>query len=290
MTTATLAEPASGLTLRPEATRAPLGRLIGSELRWMLLRRRTVFALGGLALIPIIIGIGLSVATGSGMLAGGLDTLLRGNGLILPMLTLLLLANLFLPLVASMFAADAIAGESASGTLRGLLVAPIGRLRLLGVKAFGVAVASLVAVLVVAITSIIIGEILFGGTGMLSFSGTPVGFGGALGRIGLAVLWTTVQLFGIGAVALAISAFTEHPLVVMASTLAGVIVFSVLNNISQLSAIHPLLITNGTMSGAIPGLLGGPMDLGPYGQSMLVAACYTVIGLSVTAIRMVNPR
>lgn len=288
----TLTEPAAGVRLREGARTAPLGRLLRAELRLILLRRRTIFALIGLVLIPIAVGIGFAVASSSSGAGGpfsGMSALLNGNGMILPLAILMILvASPFLPLVSAMFAADALAGESANGTLRGLLVAPVGRVRLFGIKAFGVAIASLVAVLVVTIAALIVGEILFGGTGMLTFSGSSVGFGGALARIGLAILWASVQLLGIGFVALAISAFTEHPLVVMASTLAGVIVFGVLNSIQQLSAIHPLLITNS--GGAIPGLLAEPMELSQYGQSMLVAGCYAVIGLSITAARLVNPR
>lgn len=278
---------------RRTAETAPLGRLLRAELRWILLRRRTLFAFIGLAVVPIVLGIGLAVTSASTGGAGpmsGLDALLDGNGLVLPIAVLLLLSTMLLPLIAAMFAADAIAGETANGTLRGLLVAPVGRLRLVGMKSFGVAVATLLAVLVVAVVSIVVGEIAFGGTGMLSFSGSGIGIAGALGRIGLAVLWTTLQLYGIAAVALAVSSFTEHPLIVMASTLAGLIVFNVLGGIQQLSVIHPLLITNATANNALTGLLAQPMDMSKMGDGAIVACCYLVIGLSVTALRMVNPR
>ena len=52
---------------------------------------------------------------------------------------------LLLPLAVAMAAADAIAGEAAHGTLRGLLLAPVGRLRLVGMKAFGVLVVAVLA-------------------------------------------------------------------------------------------------------------------------------------------------
>ena len=46
-------------------------------------------------------------------------------------------------------------------------------------------------------------------------------------RVALAVGWSAVQMAAVGAVALAISAFTEHPLVVVVATMSGLIVFEV---------------------------------------------------------------
>ncbi len=40
---------------------APLGRLLGSELRWVLRRPRTLVLLGVFALIPVLIAIGVAV-------------------------------------------------------------------------------------------------------------------------------------------------------------------------------------------------------------------------------------
>ncbi len=58
---------------------------------------------------------------------------------------------LLLPLAVAMAAADAIAGESAQGTLRGLLISPVSRLRLVGMKAFGVLVVATLATLAIAV-------------------------------------------------------------------------------------------------------------------------------------------
>lgn len=287
-----LAEP-TGLTLRPAATRAPLLRVLRAELRWVLLRRRTIFAFVGLALIPIAIGIGLSIAAGTGAgppIAGGLGSFLNGNGMVLPLLDLVFMINMMLPLVSSMFSADAVAGEMAHGTLRGLLVSPVSRLRLVGMKSFGVAAATLLSVLITAVFALVTGLILFGGSGMLTLTGDNIGFVDTLGRLGIAVGWTTLQMWAVAAVALAISTFTDHPLVVMASTLAGIILFTVLDAIPQLSAIHPLLITDGWGGTGLTDLAGDPLDLSTLGSSALVALCYLVIGMSVATIRLINPR
>ena len=41
---------------------APLGRLLGAEVRWVLRRPRTLVMLGMFALIPVLIAIGVAAA------------------------------------------------------------------------------------------------------------------------------------------------------------------------------------------------------------------------------------
>ena len=158
---------------------------------------------------------------------------------------------LLLPLAVAMAAADAIAGEAASGTLRGLLLAPVGRLRLVGMKAFGVLVVAVAAVLALAVVGVLAGLIVVGGAGgqLVTLSGTTLGFGEALGRVALVAVWTVGQLAAVGAVALAVSAWTEHPLVVLAAVLGGLIVFGVLGAIPALDWLQPYLLTSGWSAG-----------------------------------------
>jgi ABC-2 type transport system permease protein len=274
--------------LRTGATHAPLGRLLRSELRWIFRRPRTLIALGLLALVPIAVAVGVAVS-GSPSTAGGpggLFAQLVGNGLALPVIALALTMQLLLPLVGSMSAADAIAGESAHGTLRGLLIAPVGRIRLFWVKASGVLAVVFAAVLVIAVVGLIAGLVLLGSDNLLTISGTHIGVGAALGRVGLAVLWVTVQMFAVAAVALAISACTQHPLVVMAATLAGVVVCAVLQSISVLDWLAPYLLTDSWMS--VIDLLRDPVPASTLWEGLARAACYLVIGLSLALARMVT--
>ena len=52
---------------------------------------------------------------------------------------------------------------------------------------------------------------------MLTMSGNVLPFGESLGRIALLAVLVTIQVWAVAAVALAISAATEHPLVVLAA-------------------------------------------------------------------------
>jgi ABC-2 type transport system permease protein len=263
--------------------RAPLGRLLASELRWTLRRPRTVIAIVLLSLVPVLIGVGTLIAGRRGA-GNGMFTILVGNGFVLPILSLTLLLTMLLPLLGAMSAADALAGEAAHGTLRGLLVAPVSRTRLLGVKAFGVATTVLIAVVGIAVVGMITGIVLVGTDGMITMSGTTMSFGDALARIGLAVVWVTFQVWAVAAVALAVSAFTEHPLVVMAATLAGALVFGVLTLIPQLDWLQPYLLTSSWT--AITDVLRDPLPWDGLVNSTLKAACYLLIGLSVAYARV----
>jgi ABC-2 type transport system permease protein len=262
---------------------APIGRLLGSEVRWLLRRPRTLVMLGLFALMPVTIAIGVVASNRSGGLVGNIV----GNGLVLPVVALILAQALLLPLAVGMAAADALAGESAAGTLRGLLIAPVSRLRLVGMKAFGVLVVAVLATGVIAVVGALAGVLLVGGTdGLVTLSGTTVGVGGALGRIALAVAWTVGQLAAIGAVALAVSAWTEHPLVVLASVLGMVIVFGVLGAIPALDWLQPYLLTSGWTSGA--DVLRDPLPAHGLVESTLRALCYLALGGGLTVYRMLR--
>ena len=267
---------------------APLGRLLGAEVRWVLRRPRTLVLLGVFALIPVLIAIGVSVADRRAGPGRGLIGAVAGNGLVLPVAAMAVSLTLLLPLAVAMAAADAIAGEAAAGTLRGLLLAPVGRLRLVVMKAFGVLVVAVAAVVVIAVVGVLAGMLVVGGptAQLITLSGTTVGFGDALGRVALVAVWTIGQLAAVGAVALAVSAVTEHPLVVLAAVLAGLIVFGVLGAIPTLSWLQPYLLTSGWSAGT--DALRDPLPLDGMAQATGRALCYLAVGAGATVATMLR--
>lgn len=269
--------------------RAPLGRLLRSELRLIFRRPRTIIGLVGIALVPVIAGLGISIASRSpdneGPPGVGIAAILEGNGLILPIFSMVLgLSTLMLPLATAMWSADALAGEAANGTLRGLFVAPVSRIRVLGIKAFGVFVVSLTAVVVLAVVGTIAGVIFLGGDSMLTISGSTLGFGPAMGRVALAAGLTLAVLLAVGAVGLAVSASTEHPMVVLAATVGVLIVSGVLGSISALDWLDPVLLTDDF--GAISEVVRDPVPTGTLTETLLRTLCYVVIGYSLALARM----
>ncbi|WP_219414810.1 ABC transporter permease subunit [Pseudonocardia nigra] len=278
----TTVEPADAPVAAPR--HAPIPRLLGAELRWVLRRPRTLVMLGVFALVPVLISIGVTVADDSD--GPGLIGAVAGNGLVLPVAAITVALALLLPLAVAMAAADAIAGETATGTLRGLMLAPVGRLRLVGMKAFGVLVVATAATLVLAVVGVVAGLVVVGGADgqLVTLSGTTVGLGEAIARVALVVVWTVGQLAAVGAVALAISSVTEHPLVVLASVLGGLIVFGVLTAIPALDWLQPYLLTTGWTAGA--DVLRDPLAFDGMIESSLRALSYVAIGGGLTVYRM----
>jgi ABC-2 type transport system permease protein len=269
------------------ATHAPMARLLRSELSVVFRRPRSWIALALLALVPVVIAIGVRVGDGPRRNdSGGIIANLVGNGLVLPVVALTVTLAVLLPLVGAMWSADALAGETAHGTLRGLLVAPVGRVRLLVVKSFGVATAVLAACVLISAVGMITGLLLIGSHGMVTLSGSTLGFGAALGRVALATGWVAAQVWAVCAVALAVSACTEHPMVVMASTLAGAIVFGVLSSIPSLEWLQPYLLTNSWAS--LTDVLRDPVPTAGLLHGIAEAGCYALIGWSLALARVVT--
>ena len=274
---------------RTESPRSvPVSRLLGAELRWVLRRPRTLVMLGVFALVPVLISIGVAVSDGGDGPGRGLISAVAGNGLVLPVVAITVSLALLLPLAVAMAAADALAGEAAQGTLRGLLLAPVGRLRLVGMKAFGVLVVAILAVLALAVMGIVAGQVVVGNAEgqLVTLSGTTLDFSEALGRVALVVVWTIGQLAAVGAVALAVSALTEHPSVVVASVLGGLILFGVLSAIPALEWLQPYLLTTGWTAGA--DVLRDPMPVDGLIGSTLRAGCYLALGAGLTVFRMLR--
>jgi ABC-2 type transport system permease protein len=274
-----------------QRTKAPVGRLLRSELRFMFRRPRTLVALALMVIGPILAGIAMAVAgdipPGGGpndQAIEGVAALVSDNGLILPVFVLMLCMVMLLPMLGAMWSADALAGEASSGALRGLLLAPVSRTRLLAVKAFGVAVLTFTAVAILTVVGIIAGVTILGGDGLLTLSGNVLPLGESLGRIAFMAVLVTIQVWAVAAIALAISAATEHPLVVMAASLGGIIVFTILNNITALDWLHPFLLTDGWNS--LVDVLRDPMPSDGITEGLLRAVCYIVIGYSLALARM----
>jgi ABC-2 type transport system permease protein len=268
--------------------RAPIGRLLRSELRWIFRRPRTLILLGLLALYPILFGIGTQVVDAPVQANGdqSIVAAIAGNALILPVIVLSTTMVFVLPLGTTITASDALAGEASNGTLRNLLLAPVSRIRLLAIKAFGVAVVSMAATAMVTLIAFVTGLIIAGPGSLVTMSGTTLPVGDGLWRVSVATVWVVVQMWAIGAIALAVSATTEHPLLVMASVIGGLFVFGLLSSIPVLDWLHPFLITESWDS--VVDVMRDPMPWDGLVTGMLRAVCYILIGYSLALARMVT--
>ncbi|MFE1644580.1 ABC transporter permease [Microbacterium sp. P01] len=232
----------------PEPLRTRSGgttRLLGNELATLFRRSRTWAMLGALALIPILLGVALRIAGGTSAGRGPafLDQI-TNNGLFVGVAATTVAIPLFLPLTISVTAGDAIAGEASHGTLRYLLIAPAGRVRLLLVKYLAAAAFCLAASLTLVIAGTVVGWALFPIGPVTLVSGTEVSVGeGLLRFLGIAA-YVTVSLLGLSAIGLFLSTLTTVPVGAMAATAILAVASQIAGAIPQLSALHPFLFTD----------------------------------------------
>ncbi|MFD4030150.1 ABC transporter permease [Streptomyces sp. NPDC058637] len=231
----------------PRRARWTLG-ILRSELTTTLRRGRTLALLGVLAAVPVLVGIAVRIETGDGSTAGpgggggpAFLAQITDNGLFLVFAALSATLPVFLPMAVGVVAGDSVAGEASGGTLRYLLVAPAGRTRLLLVKYASVLVFCLVATLVVAVSALAVGALLFPVGEVTTISGTRIGFGEGLLRAGLIAVVVAASLTGFAALGLFVSTLTDSGIAAMAATVGVLITVQILDTMPQLEAIHPYL-------------------------------------------------
>src|SRR5439155_23433356 len=116
--------------------RGPGGRMIRVELLKLVRGRRTWMAAALLCALPLIVAAFLArthIAPPSGQGGAFLSAVLR-DGSLYPAAAMAMIVPVFLPVAVAVLAGDAVAGEASAGTLRYLLIRPVGRTRLLVAK------------------------------------------------------------------------------------------------------------------------------------------------------------
>jgi ABC-2 type transport system permease protein len=185
--------------------------------------------------------------------------------------------GLFLPLAVAMLAGDSLAGEAQIGTLRGLLVVPVARTRLLVTKYVGLVLSSLIGVLVVAVAGLLAGGVLFGLHPVATLSGTTLPLGIALLRLLIVVLYVTAFLAALSAIGLFVSTLTDQPLgATVAIALASTSMW-ILDAIPQLGWLHPWLLVDKQV--AFADLLRQPVYWSTMRFGLLTDLAYVVIFL-----------
>ncbi|MFF2424099.1 ABC transporter permease [Streptomyces mirabilis] len=225
--------------------------LFRSELLTTFRRWRTIALLAVLAAVPILIGIAIKIETRDGSTAGGgggegpaFISQITNNGLFLVFTALAATLPFFLPMAIGVIAGDAIAGEANAGTLRYLLVAPAGRTRLLLTKYATTMTFCLVATLVVALSALTVGALLFPLGELTTISGTRISFTEGLGRALLIALVVAASLIGVAALGLFVSTLTNSGIAAMATTVGLLITIQILDQIPQLHALQPYFFSH----------------------------------------------
>lgn len=269
------AAPSGGVSeLQTPRGAARLGlALAASELAILFRRTRTIAMLLALAAVPILIAVAVRLSSRSGGPAF-IDRITQ-NGLFVGVAGLILCIPLFLPLTVGVIAGDTIAGEASHGTLRYLLVAPAGRVRLLLVKYLGAAAFCIAAPLVVVLAGSAIGAILFPVGDVTLLSGDSVPIGESLGRALLMSAYVSVSMLGLSAIGLFISTLTDTPVGAMAATIVLSVAAQVVGSLSQLEWLHPWLFSNHWLG--VVDLLRQPILWSTFGDNALLQLGYIVV-------------
>lgn len=266
---------------------APWLRFFRSELRIVFGRRRNQALLAVVAVFPVVIGIALRAADRPGQTGGpsvAFINQLAGNGFFLAVIALTLLLTLVLPLAMAVIAGDSVAGEAGYGTLRALLTIPAGRARLLTVKYAAIVTFGLVATFLVTGVALATGAALFPLGPVTLLSGSTVPLASGILRLLLVALYVTAALAALGAIGLALSTLTEHPVGAIAALAVLTVASEVADSLPQLGAVHPYLPTHWWTS--FDALLRVPIGTGTVLHGLLSFGVYLLLFGSVAWARL----
>ncbi|MGH3613223.1 MAG: ABC transporter permease subunit [Pseudonocardia sp.] len=228
--------------------------MIAVELALLLRRRRVWLCWALLCALPALVAVmlastGLAPPPGRG---GAFLSAVVSNGQLFPAAALALVLPVFLPITVAVVAGDAVAGEASTGMLRYLLARPVGRLHLLVAKLVSVAAFVLLAVLLVTVTSYVVGVAAFGfgpdaalggAGGITSLSGAVLSPLELAGRTAATVGYLALCMLALGAVGLFFSTLTDSPLAAALGVLAVVVTSAALQPLDAAAAIEPFLPT-----------------------------------------------
>jgi ABC-2 type transport system permease protein len=228
--------------------------MIVVELVKLVRRPRTWVTLALLCALPIVVAAFIAtthLAPPPGQGSAFLSAVLS-NGSLYPAAAMAMVVPIFLPVAVAVLAGDSVAGEATGGTLRYLLVRPVGRTRVLVAKLVALVAFVLLAIGAVVVTSYITGRLLFGSAppaavgqpgGVTSLSGTPLTPAQLLLRLLGAIGFITVCMLAVAAIALFLSTLTDSALGAALGALAALVTSEILVTLDAAAAVKPYLPT-----------------------------------------------
>ena len=219
------------------------------ELYRQLKRKRTVFAYGFVLSLPILVAI--AVKFGPSGNSGGPTQLGSGTTDLIGLATLgaanftttmLYFSTPFLLVtVIALFNGDTVASEASWSTLRYLLASPVQRTRLLIQKMKVSLTLSLLAVLLVPLSSWLVGAIAFGMAPLQTPLGATFENPVAIGRLSIMTGYLAISLLFVAGLAFYLSVRTDAPLGAVGVAVGISILLSILDAITALGSVRDWL-------------------------------------------------
>lgn len=216
------------------------------EMYRQLKRKRTAFAYGFVVALPILVALAVKFGPAEGgssdsrLGSGSTDLVgLATNGAANFTVTMLYFsASFLLVTVVALFNGDTVASEASWSTLRYLLASPIPRTRLLVQKLKVSLTLSLSAVILVPLSSWIVGVIAFGSKPLLTPLGATLSSSTAMARIAIITIYIATSLLFIAGLAFYLSVRTDAPLGAVGVAVGISILLSILDSISSLGSLR----------------------------------------------------
>jgi ABC-2 type transport system permease protein len=211
------------------------------ELRRQFKRRRTIGVFVAMAALPLILIAALHLGSGDG---GGrnreinLVDVATASGLNFTLFVLFAASGFFLVVVFALFYGDTVASEAQWGSLRYTLATPVPRRRLLRQKWYAALVMSIGAFLTLVVVSVVAGGLFYGFSDVTTPVGLSIAQGDALLRLAGMVGYLTIHLLVVGALAFWLSTVTDAPLAAVGGAVFTMIVFAILEQVTQLGSIR----------------------------------------------------
>ena len=246
-------------------------------------RPRTYTLAFGLLLIAVLPTVVLATTHGTGQ--GGPPFLndVRSNGLFGAFAALAICQPFFLPLGAALLSGETIAAEASVGTLRYVLIRPVGRDRLILLKYASVMALLATAILWIAVTGFVAGWLTFGIRPMATLSGTTLAVGAAILRILFSALYVLLGVTGLAAIGVFLSTLTDSSVGAAIATVFVAIVSQILDGLSLLHGIHPYLLTHEWL--AFSDMFRSPVLWTGIVHGVWIALAYTALFLTAALLR-----
>jgi ABC-2 type transport system permease protein len=204
------------------------------------------------------------------------------DGTLFPLAALAIVLPLFMPVAVALTAGEAVAGEAQAGTLRYLLVRPVGRTRLVVAKLLSTMTFVLLATVVVAVVAYGVGVLLLGdgsGAAVTGISGTSLTSTQLVERTLMSIAYVTLSMLGVAALALLLSTVSDSPLAAALGALAFLIASTVLLTLDAARAVQPYLPTRYWL--AFVDLFRDPIVWRDLERGVLLQAAYVVVFLGI---------
>jgi ABC-2 type transport system permease protein len=248
------------------------------ELRRQFKRRRTIGVFVAMAALPLILIGALHLGSDD---RGGRNRVINlvdvatASGLNFTLFVLFAASGFFLVVVFALFYGDTVASEASWGSLRYTLATPIPRRRLLRQKWYAALLMSAGAFLTLVVVSVVAGGLFYGFSDVTTPIGLSIGQGSAFLRLAGMVGYLTVHLLVVGALAFWLSTITDAPLAAVGGAVFTMIVFAILEQVTQLGSIRDYFPSAFGISWT--DLLQTPVDSGDLFRGVLQSLLYIVV-------------